>query len=117
MSSAQFAHIGAADSASNPAGLPYGTTTCLEIIMAFSLPGERSLAPALSARPLAAFARWIVQVKAAQTRRAALRAMLDLDCDRLDDLGISRQDIADAMSRRGNGAMTLNTARARNARL
>jgi hypothetical protein len=43
--------------------------------------------------------------------------MLDLDCDRLDDLGISRQDIADAMSRRGNGAMTLNTARARNARL
>ena len=85
--------------------------------MAFSLPGERSLAPATSVRPVAAFARWVAQVKAARTRRAALRAMLDLDADRLNDLGISRQDIVDALGRKTGAAMTLNTARARNARL
>lgn len=85
--------------------------------MALSLPGERSLAAATPARPLAAFMRWIAEVKAARTRRVTLEALLELDHARLYDLGISRQDITAAMARKTAATKTLNTARARNARL
>ncbi|MBU1306435.1 MAG: hypothetical protein KKF33_13070 [Alphaproteobacteria bacterium] len=84
--------------------------------MALSLPGERSLAAA-TPRPFAALLRWIGQAKAARTRRNALVALLELDHARLDDLGISRADIAAAMSRSAsNPGHVLNAARARNAR-
>jgi uncharacterized protein YjiS (DUF1127 family) len=101
----------------NRAGFPYGTTTCLEIIMALSLSGERSLAAATPAHPFAAVARWIAQANAARTRRVALLALLELDHARLYDLGISRVDITAALALKGRTAsMVLNTARARNAR-
>ncbi|MET3926464.1 hypothetical protein [Devosia sp. 2618] len=83
--------------------------------MAISLPGERSLAAATPAHPLAAFTRWIAQANAARTRRVALKALLDLDQDRLADLGISRADVALAIQTPHRGATTLNAARARNA--
>ena len=86
--------------------------------MALSLSGERSLAAASPAHPFAALARWIAQAKAARTRRVALQALLELDHARLYDLGISRQDIRTALERKHqNATMTLNTLRARNARL
>jgi uncharacterized protein YjiS (DUF1127 family) len=101
----------------NRAGFPYGTTTCLEIIMALSLSGERSLAAATPAHPFAAIARWIAQANAARTRRVALLALLELDHARLYDLGISRADITAALALKGRTAsLVLNTARARNAR-
>ena len=86
--------------------------------MAFSLPGERSVAAASPAHPLAALVRWIAQAKAARARRVALKALLELDDARLYDLGIERQDIAAALATRSRTAsVVLNTARARNARL
>jgi uncharacterized protein YjiS (DUF1127 family) len=85
--------------------------------MALSLPGERSLAAATPAHPFAAFVRWIAEAKAARARRVALQALLELDSARLHDLGISRQDINLALATKNrNGAMVLNTARARNSR-
>ena len=85
--------------------------------MALSLPGERSLAAATPAHPFAAFTRWIAEVKAARNRRMALETLLQLDSDRLKDLGISRVDISEALARKDKTAMLgLNMARARNAR-
>ena len=84
--------------------------------MALSLPGERSLAAASSARPFAAFTRWIAKAQAARTRRIALSALLELDHARLSDLGISRDDITVALATPTQGGSVLNAARARNAR-
>ena len=85
--------------------------------MAISLSGERSLAAA-SPNPFVALARWIAKAKAERARRNALSALLDLDHDRLNDLGITRDDITTALSRKlPVGAHVLNAARARNARL
>jgi uncharacterized protein YjiS (DUF1127 family) len=82
--------------------------------MALSLPGERSLAAAPPAHPFAAFMRWIAKAQATRTRRIALSALLELDHARLDDLGVSRDDVNAALA--AGGAAVLNAARARNAR-
>lgn len=85
--------------------------------MALSLPGERSHVAATPAYPFAAFMRWIAKAQAARTRRVALEALLELDHTRLADLGISREDISQALLRKDNRpALTLNAARARAAR-
>ena len=84
--------------------------------MALSLSGERSLAAASSANPFAAITRWIVKAQAARTRRVALSALLELDHVRLDDLGISRDDVAAALAANARSGSMLNAARARNAR-
>ena len=84
--------------------------------MALSLPGERSLAAATPVNPFAAFKRWIAKAQATRTRRVALSALLDLDHAGLDDLGISRDDVAAAIAAPVQGGRLLNTARARNAR-
>ena len=85
--------------------------------MALSLPGERSLAAASPANPFAAFARWIAKAQAARTRRVALSALLELDHNRLSDLGISRSDITAALAAKTQAGPILNAARARSARL
>jgi uncharacterized protein YjiS (DUF1127 family) len=85
--------------------------------MALSLPGERSHVAATPAYPFAAFTRWIAKAQAARTRRVALEALLELDHVRLTDLGISRDDISQALVRKDNRPeLALNAARARSAR-
>lgn len=83
--------------------------------MALSLPGERSPAAAKPANAFAALARWIAKAQAARNRRVALSALLELDDARLDDLGISRDDVMKALASKSVGPI-LNAARARNAR-
>jgi uncharacterized protein YjiS (DUF1127 family) len=87
--------------------------------MALSLPGERSVAAGSPARPFGAILRWIVNAKRNRDRRVALNALLELDSARLRDLGISRGDIAEAMSadKGRTPGMVLSAARARSARL
>jgi uncharacterized protein YjiS (DUF1127 family) len=67
--------------------------------MAYSLIGER---PRTAARPLrllaGLFARFY-RAAAAYRRRQMLDTLLELDDYRLRDLGISRHDIAEALSR------------------
>ncbi len=83
--------------------------------MALSLPGERSVAAASPVNPIAALVRWIVKARAARTRRVALTGLLELEHHRLADLGISRQDVLDALARKDTGR-SLGSVRARNAR-
>jgi uncharacterized protein YjiS (DUF1127 family) len=86
--------------------------------MALSLPGERSVVAGSHVNPIRALVTWFTQAKANRTRRTALKSLLDLDAARLHDLGITTQDVAEAMSAR-NGrtpGMVLNAARSRNAR-
>jgi uncharacterized protein YjiS (DUF1127 family) len=86
--------------------------------MALSLPGERSVAAGSHVNPIRALVTWFAQAKADRTRRAALKSLLDLDATRLRDLGITAQDVAEAMAARSGRTpgMVLNAARARNAR-
>ncbi|WP_375449766.1 hypothetical protein [uncultured Devosia sp.] len=86
--------------------------------MALSLFGERPHAAAMPADPFAKFARWLAKAQAARTRRTALAALLELDHARLNDLGIDRRDVLDALQARGSGlGHRLNAARAARARL
>ena len=66
--------------------------------MALVLSGERPAAAAPSFNP----ARWVVAVfakaRAERVQRIALKTLLDLDQHRLDDLGINRRDLFDAMA-------------------
>ncbi len=86
--------------------------------MALSLPGERSVAAGSHVNPIRALIAWFVQANARRTRKAAMTSLRDLDGARLRDLGITREDVAEAMVAR-NGrtpGMVLSAARARNAR-
>lgn len=86
--------------------------------MALSLSGERSATVGSRASLIRALFTWIAQAKANRTRRAALKSLLDLDAHNLRDLGITAQDVSEAIAAR-NGrtpGMILNAARARNAR-
>jgi uncharacterized protein YjiS (DUF1127 family) len=93
-----------------------GQNQNLENEMAFSLSGERSLAAATSANPLVMLMRWIAGAHAAGRRRAALSRLLELDHSRLSDLGISRDDVSAALAAPHRPGLSLNAARARNAR-
>ena len=86
--------------------------------MALSLPGERSVAAGSHVNPVSAFFTWLAKAGAARTRRNAMENLLQLDQARLRDLGITAQDVAEAMAARDGRTpgMVLNAARARNAR-
>ncbi|MBJ3784878.1 hypothetical protein [Devosia sediminis] len=86
--------------------------------MALSLPGERSVAAGSHVNPARALFAWFTRAKANRTRRAALTSLLDLDAAHLRDLGITRQDVAEALLARDGRTpgMVLNAARSRNAR-
>jgi len=86
--------------------------------MALSLPGERSVVAGSHANPVRALFTWLAQAKIARARRKALREMLSLDPAMLHDLGVSRNDVIEAMTPPDgrSAGMILNAARARNAR-
>jgi Domain of unknown function (DUF1127). len=86
--------------------------------MALSLPGERSVAAGSHVTPVRALFAWLARVRANRTRRAQLVSLLSLDAAQLRDLGITAQDVVEAMNVRDGRTpgMVLNAARARNAR-
>ncbi|WP_172122577.1 MULTISPECIES: DUF1127 domain-containing protein [unclassified Devosia] len=86
--------------------------------MAHSLFSERLVAAAPAfPRPLLALRRYLAQAQVARARRHALRALLELEDCRLNDLGISRNDVLEAArtSSRSPG-LALSAARARRSR-
>ena len=86
--------------------------------MTLSLPGERSIAAATPASPFAFITRVRANARAARARRTALAALLELDSDRLDDLGINRQDVMEALaSKSSRPGAALSAARSRSAQL
>lgn len=75
---------------------------------------ERSPATAEPANLFVAFALWIAKAHTARSRRATLVSLLELDHDRLEDLGISREDLIKAMAANAQTGPVLHAARARN---
>ena len=65
--------------------------------MVHLLSSERPSLAAASTRPLRAFANWLVQFRAKRARRVALETLLEYDVHRLNDLGINRQDLFEAL--------------------
>lgn len=65
--------------------------------MAYLLSGERPTAAAVPVHPLRTFARWLAEIRAARARRRSLLSLLELDSSRLDDLGVNRHDLFEAL--------------------
>jgi uncharacterized protein YjiS (DUF1127 family) len=84
--------------------------------MAYSLTSERPAVAARSVTPLAGFAAWLVAAKARHNRRVALAALLDFDEASLDDLGINRQDVVEAIRHPESGGASLHARRASRAK-
>lgn len=65
--------------------------------MAYSLSGERPAVAAAQSNPLSALIAWVKQVNAQRARRRALVNLLEFDDHMLDDIGVRRHDLFDAM--------------------
>lgn len=65
--------------------------------MVHLLSSERPSMAAASSNPFVALAKWFAEVRARRARRAALETLLDYDTAILDDLGISRHDLYEAL--------------------
>jgi uncharacterized protein YjiS (DUF1127 family) len=84
--------------------------------MALVLSGERPNAAAVSWNPVRLVAVWFAKARAERTQRLALDCLLDLDAHRLDDLGINRGDLFDALSARQRPTELLADRRSRRLR-
>ena len=86
--------------------------------MAYSLSGERPQVAAVSLNPFRVLARWAVKARAARAQRIALGTLLEFDSHRLEDLGINRGDLFDALHHSATSAgEELNIRRDRNSRV
>lgn len=65
--------------------------------MVHLLSSERPSMAAASSNPLNALVNWFTNARANRARRVALQSLLDYDTARLDDLGINRQDLFEAL--------------------
>lgn len=65
--------------------------------MAYSLGSERPSVAAVTLHPIRALLAWIADQRAKHARRVALSRLLELDAAMLDDLGIERQDVVEAL--------------------
>ncbi len=66
--------------------------------MALMLSGERPSAAAVTLNPFRIAVAFVGRVRAANARRHALHNLLAMDTHRLDDLGINRTDLFDAIA-------------------
>lgn len=80
--------------------------------MAFLLSGERPRAAAVTHPRLTAFVSWLQKWRADMGRRHALKTLLALDNHRLDDLGVTRRDLFEALDHPDTGAYRLHRHRA-----
>jgi uncharacterized protein YjiS (DUF1127 family) len=84
--------------------------------MAFLLSSERPAVADSSPISFAAFAHWLRMANAKRARRTTLQSLLDMEEFRLDDLGINRQDLIEAITAPQHGAALLHERRAESAR-
>jgi uncharacterized protein YjiS (DUF1127 family) len=84
--------------------------------MALLLSGERPSAAAVTLNPFRIAIAFAGKFRAANARRQALNNLLAMDPHRLDDLGINRSDLFDAMAAEPTrSARVLDARRAQNA--
>ncbi len=65
--------------------------------MAYLLSSERPAMAAAQTSPVNVIFGWFAKARAARAQRRALENLLDFDASLLDDIGINRQDLFDAM--------------------
>jgi len=65
--------------------------------MVHLLSSERPSMAAAPSNPLRALANWFAKARAARNQRLALESLLEYDLARLEDLGINRQDLLEAL--------------------
>ena len=65
--------------------------------MAHLLSSERPAIAAASTNPFSALVIWFANARAMHNRRGALVSLLEYDASRLEDLGINRQDLFEAL--------------------
>ena len=84
--------------------------------MAYLLSSERPAVAAAQSNPVKSFFAWLAKVRAVRAQRRALEQLLDFDSALLDDIGINRQDLFDAMhsTRSGQTLAQRRAAAARN---
>ncbi|UJQ95858.1 DUF1127 domain-containing protein [Mariluticola halotolerans] len=80
--------------------------------MAYLLASERSTIAAAPFTPFHAVVTWLRTDAELRARRKAMKALLQMDEDRLLDLGLTRQDIVDSL----HGGPSLSARRAERAR-
>ncbi|HEY9010982.1 MAG TPA: DUF1127 domain-containing protein [Devosia sp.] len=83
--------------------------------MAYLLSSERPAVAAAQTNPVTSFFGWIAKAARARRQRRALADLLEFDSALLDDIGVNRQDLFDAMHSPRSGE-TLNQRRAAAAR-
>ncbi|MBL8596473.1 MAG: DUF1127 domain-containing protein [Devosia sp.] len=84
--------------------------------MALLLSGERPSAAAVTLNPFRIAVAFAGKFRAATARRQALNNLLSMDPHRLDDLGINRTDLFDAMAAEpSRSGRVLSDRRAKNA--
>jgi uncharacterized protein YjiS (DUF1127 family) len=67
--------------------------------MAYLLSGERPAVSGSPNNPFVGVRAWIKRIRAAHARRVALNSLLEFEEHRLDDLGISRSEVVEALRR------------------
>lgn len=80
--------------------------------MAYLLSSERSTIAVAPFNPFHAVATWLRTTAELRAKRKALQELLEMDEDRLLDLGLTRQDIVDSL----HGGPSLSARRAARAR-
>lgn len=65
--------------------------------MAYLLSSERPALAAATFNPLRALGAWFAKARARRAQRLALAQLLDYEPALLDDLGVNRQDLFEAM--------------------
>ena len=65
--------------------------------MVHLLTSERPSMAAASSNPLISLVNWFTKGRVYRAQRVALESLLDYDSARLEDLGINRQDLFDAL--------------------
>ncbi len=65
--------------------------------MVHLLSSERSTMAAASSNPFVALVNWFAKARVRRAQRIALESLLDYDSARLEDLGINRQDLFEAL--------------------
>ncbi len=65
--------------------------------MAFLLASERPAVAAVTFSPFKGLFRWLAKARAQRAQRIALENLLEFDAALLNDLGINRHDVIDAM--------------------
>ncbi|MEQ1769646.1 MAG: DUF1127 domain-containing protein [Devosia sp.] len=82
--------------------------------MALLLSGERPSTAAVTLNPFRMAVTWYGRARAAKTQRQAFNSLLSLDAHQLNDLGINRGDLFDAMyAEPRRGIRMLNDRRAK----